>query len=80
MSKSVHPGINPRTRPRKTEARRVRAETVLGPGGRRGFYARPYRVSTTFSRETRISQLLKKHLKNQRDFRPLKPSAVCAVV
>jgi hypothetical protein len=68
MSKSVHPGINPRTRPRETEARRVRAETVPGLGGRRGFYARPLSVSTTFSRKIRLSQPLKKRLKKQRDF------------
>ena len=37
-----------------------------GPGGRRGFYARPLAMSTTFSRKKRISQTLEKHQKNQR--------------
>jgi hypothetical protein len=40
----------------------------LGPGGRRGFYARPLVMSTTFSRKKRISQRFEKHQENQRDF------------
>jgi hypothetical protein len=55
-------------RPREAEARRVRAETVPGPGGRRGFYARLIGLSTTFSRKKRISQDVRKHLKNQHEF------------
>ena len=39
----------------------------LGPGGRRGFYARPLVMSTTFSRKKRISQSFEKHQENQRD-------------
>jgi hypothetical protein len=80
MSKSIHPGAFPRTRPRETEARRVRAETVPGPGGRRGFYARALCLSTTFSRKTRISQPLQKRLKNQREFCALTDSASAPIV
>jgi hypothetical protein len=61
-------GSSSKARPRRAEARRVRAETVPGPGGRRGFYARPVCVSTTFSRKQRISQWSEKHQENQRDF------------
>ena len=39
----------------------------LGPGGRRGFYARPLVMSTTFSRKKRNSQRFKKSQENQRD-------------
>jgi hypothetical protein len=56
---------NPPTRSRSpTRAGRNR----LGPGGRRGFYARALCLSTTFSRKIRISQHLEKTLKKQRDF------------
>jgi hypothetical protein len=41
----------------------------LGPGGRRGFYARPLVMSTTFSRKKRNSRHLEKSQENQRDFR-----------
>jgi hypothetical protein len=41
---------------------------IPGPGGRRGFYARPVCVSTTFSRQQRLFQCFEKLLKNQRDF------------
>jgi len=40
----------------------------LGPGGRRGFYARALCLSTIFSRKKRISQHFEKLLKKQRDF------------
>jgi hypothetical protein len=40
----------------------------LGPGGRRGFYARPLVMSTTFSRKKRNSQHFEKSQENQRDF------------
>jgi len=43
----------------------------LGPGGRRGFYARPLGMSTTFSRKKRISQQVEKSQENQRYFRAL---------
>jgi hypothetical protein len=78
MSKSAIRGTFPRTRPREAEARRVRAETFPGPGGRRGFYARALGLSTTFSRKTRISRRLEKHPRNQRDFCASEVFALCA--
>jgi hypothetical protein len=78
--KERRPGISPRARARKAEARRKRAETVPGPGGRRGFYARLTTLSTTFSRKRLVCQSFKKRLKNQRDFCALGARAIRANV
>jgi hypothetical protein len=50
------------TRTSEAEARFLRAETVSGLGGRRGFYSRRFPMSTTFSRKKRIFQQFKKSL------------------
>jgi hypothetical protein len=60
-------------RPREAEPGACGPKPFQVPAGRRGFYARPLSLSTTFSRKTRFSQLMKKHLKNQRDFAALNP-------
>jgi hypothetical protein len=72
MSKSVPRFGRPQKASRRAHKRSSRSPALAGrnqfqvPAGRRGFYARLFPVSTTFSRKIRFFQLFKKHLKNQR--------------
>jgi hypothetical protein len=54
------------TRRSEAEALFLRAETVRGLGGRRGFYSRPSGMSTTFSDKKRFFQQSEKPLIFQR--------------
>ena len=76
MSKSV------RSRGEASEPARIEPKPdkrgpkpIPGPGGRRGFYARPFAMSTTFSRKTRIFHRLEKSPENQLILRLIKRSA-----
>jgi hypothetical protein len=66
MSKSALQRMFLCTRRSEAEALFLRAETVSGLGGRRGFYSRSSGMSTTFSDKKRFFQLFEKSLNFQR--------------
>jgi len=68
MSKSANRGRIPDPARIEPKPDKRGPKPIPGPGGRRGFYARPLAMSTTFSPQIRISQSLQKRLKKQRDF------------
>jgi len=76
MSKSVHSEAEA-SEPARIEPKPDKRgpKPSPGPGGRRGFYARAFAMSTTFSLKTRISQRLEKSPENQQILRLIKQSA-----